>query len=76
MPSPDPASLAGFGARVLGEAAQRAGTPFFVVAESYKWLPPTQAVIAGGAFEAVPNALVTAFLCDTTPDVSFCATGP
>ena len=59
------------GTRVLGEAAQRAGTPFYVVAESYKWLPPTQALIAGGAFEAVPNALVTAFLCDATPGVSF-----
>ena len=59
------------GTRVLGEAAQRAGTPFLVVAESYKWLPPTQALIAGGRFEAVPNALVTAFLCDTTPGVSF-----
>lgn len=59
------------GTRVLGEAAQRAGTPFYVVAESYKRLPPTQPLIAGGAFEAVPNALVTAFLCDTTPDVSF-----
>lgn len=63
------------GTRILGEASQRAGTPFFVVAESYKWLPPTQALIAGGAFEAVPNALVTAFLCDTTPGVSFRATG-
>ena len=59
------------GTRVLGEAAQRAGTPFYVVAESYKWLPPTQALIAGEAFEAVPNALATAFLCDTTPGVSF-----
>ena len=59
------------GTRVLGEAAQRAGTPFFVVAESYKWLPPTQPLIIGGAFEPVPTALVTAFLCDTTPGVSF-----
>ena len=59
------------GTRVLGEAARRAGTPFYVVAESYKWLPPTQPLIAGGAFEAVPNGLVTAFLCDTTPGVSF-----
>ena len=59
------------GTRVLGEAAQRAGTPFYVVAESYKWLPTTQVLVAGGAFEVVPNALVTAFLCDTTPGVSF-----
>ena len=59
------------GTRVLGEAAQRTGTPFLVVAESYKWLPPSQPLITGGAFEAVPNALVTAFLSDTTPGVSF-----
>ena len=59
------------GTRVLGEAAQRAGTPFYVVAESYKWLPSTQALIAGGAFEAVPNALVTEFHSDATPGVSF-----
>ena len=59
------------GTRVLGEAARRAGTPLFVVAESYKWLPPGQPLIAGGAFESVPNALVTAFLSDATPGVSF-----
>ena len=63
------------GTRVLGEAAQRAGTPFFVVAESYKWLLPSQPVIVGGAFETVPNTLVTAFLRDTTPGVSFRPTG-
>lgn len=59
------------GTRVLGEAARRAGTPFYVVAESYKWLPPTQPLVVRGPFEAVPNALVTAFLCDTTPSVTF-----
>ena len=59
------------GTRVLAEAAQRAGTPFFVVAESYKWLPSAQPLIATGSFEAVPNALVTAFLTDATPGVSF-----
>lgn len=59
------------GTRVLGEAAQRAATPFFVVAESYKWIPPPQPLVVGGPFEAVPKALVTAFLCDTTPGVSF-----
>ena len=59
------------GTRVLGEAAQRASTPFFVVAESYKWLPHGQPLIAGGSFESVPNALVTAFLSDATPGVSF-----
>ena len=59
------------GTRVLGEAAHRACTPFFVVAESYKRLPPAQPLIVGGAFEAVPNALVTAFLSDETPGVSF-----
>ena len=50
------------GTRALADAAQRSGTPFFVVAESYKWLPPGQSLIAGGPFEAVPNALVTDFL--------------
>ena len=64
------------GTRVLAEAAQRAGTPFFVVAESYKWLRPAQPLIAARAFEAVPNALVTAFLSDETPGVSFRASGP
>ena len=59
------------GTRVLGEAAQRVGTPFYVVAESYKWLPPTQSLVVGGAFEAVPNALVTEFHSDATPAVSF-----
>ena len=59
------------GTRALADAAQWSGTPFFVVAESYKWLPPARPLIAGGAFEAVPNTLVTAFLSDATPDVSF-----
>ena len=59
------------GTRALADAAQWSGTPFFVVAESYKWLPPAQPLIAGGAFEAVPNTLVTAFISDATPDVSF-----
>ena len=59
------------GTRVLGETAQRSGTPFFVVAESYKWLPPTQSLAAVGTFESVPNALVTAFLTDATPGISF-----
>lgn len=59
------------GTRVLGEAAQMAATPFFVVAESYKWIPPPQPLVVGGPFEAVPKALVTAFLCDSTPGVSF-----
>ena len=59
------------GTRALADAAKRVGTPFFVVAESYKWLPTAQPLIAGGAFEAVPSALVTAFLSDATPGVSF-----
>ena len=54
------------GTRVLGEAACRAGTPFFVVAESYKWLPDAKSVTADGAFETIPNALVTNFLSDGT----------
>ena len=54
------------GTRVLGEAANRVGTPFFVVAESYKWLPDTKSITAGGAFETIPNALVTDFLSDGT----------
>ncbi len=59
------------GTHTLGEAARRADTPFFVVAESYKWLPPMQSLVATGVFEAVPNTLVTAFLSDTTPGISF-----
>lgn len=59
------------GTRLLGEAAQRAGTPFFVVAESYKWLPASQSLVARGAFETVPNAYVAAFLTDDIPGVSF-----
>ena len=49
------------GTRVLGEAANWAGTPFFVVAESYKWFPDAQSITADGAFETIPNALVTDF---------------
>ena len=54
------------GTRVLAETANRTGTPFFVVAESYKWLLDAKSITAGGAFETTPNALVTDFLSDGT----------
>ena len=54
------------GTRVLAETAHRTGTPFFVVAESYKWLLDAKSITAGGAFETTPNALVTDFLSDGT----------
>lgn len=42
------------GTRVIAEAAQRAGTSLFVVAESYKWLPSAQPLIAGGPSRPCP----------------------
>ena len=48
----------------LASAAQSAGTPFFVVAESYKWVSQGRPVVDEAAFETVPNRLVTAFLTD------------
>ena len=48
----------------LASAAQSAGTPFYVVAESYKWVSQGRPVVDEAAFETVPNHLVTAFLTD------------
>ena len=48
----------------LATAAQAEGTPFYVAAESYKWLPDDTPVVAESNFEAVPNGLVTEFVSD------------
>ena len=53
------------GTLALAEAAHEAGTPFFVVAESFKWVPLTDPPVVEPAFEAVPNALVGEFLADS-----------
>ena len=55
------------GTRTLARAARGTGTPFFVVAESYKWVTGARPVVAEGSFEAVENALVAAFLSDRLP---------
>ena len=52
------------GTFALGEAAHEAGTPIFVVAESFKWVPLADPPVVEPAFEAVPNALVKEFLAD------------
>jgi len=49
----------------LASAARSADVPFFVVAESYKWLPlAEQPEVDEEAFEMVPNHLVSEFLSD------------
>ena len=48
----------------LAAAAGECGTPLFVVAESYKWLPVSEPVVMESAFETVSNSLATAFLRD------------
>ena len=48
----------------LAAAAGECGTPLFVVAESYKWLPVSEPVVTESAFETVSNSLATAFLRD------------
>ena len=48
----------------LAEAAHDAGTPFFVVAESFKWVPVADPPVVEHAFEAVPNVLAEEFLAD------------
>ena len=53
------------GTRALAEAAHEAGTPFFVVAESFKWIPVADPRVVEPVFEAVPNALVGEFLADS-----------
>ena len=53
------------GTLVLAQAAQKAGTAFFVIAESFKWVPVADPPVVELAFEAVPNALVEEFLDDS-----------
>ena len=53
------------GTLALAQAAQKAGTAFFVIAESFKWVPVADPPVVEPAFEAVPNALVGEFLADS-----------
>ena len=61
------------GTLALAEAAQEAGTPFFVIAESFKWVPgwvpgwvpATDPPVMEPVFETVPNTLVREFLSDS-----------
>ena len=52
------------GTLALAKAAQECGTPFFVIAESFKWVPMADPPVLEPAFEAVPNDLVGEFLGD------------
>ena len=52
------------GTLALASAARSAGTPVFVVAESYKWVSQGPLIVDEAAFETVPSRLVTAFLTD------------
>ena len=52
------------GTLALAEAAHEAGTPIFVVAESFKWVPLADPLVVEPAFEAVTNDLVREFLAD------------
>lgn len=52
------------GTLALAEASHQAGTPFFVIAESFKWVPLPDPPVVEPAFEAVTNALVKEFLAD------------
>lgn len=52
------------GTRSLATAARNAGTPFYVVAESYKWVSRAAPLVDETRFEATPNHMVTAFLSD------------
>lgn len=53
------------GTLALAEAAHQAGTPFYVVAESFKWIPVANPPVVEPAFEAVPNAIAGEFLADS-----------
>ena len=53
------------GTLALAQAAHMAGTAFFVIAESFKWVPVADPPVVEPAFEAVPNALVEEFLADS-----------
>ena len=59
------------GTRALAHAACVSATPFFVVAESYKWVDCACPVVGEYAFEAVANRFVTEFVTDDTSCVSF-----
>ena len=59
------------GTRVLAETASATSTPFFVVAESYKWVDCARPVAGEDAFETVANRFVTVFLTDDMSCVSF-----
>lgn len=63
------------GTRALAQSARSSSTPFFVVAESYKWIDRPHPILVEDAFEAVENRLVTAFLSDSLPCVSFAPLG-
>lgn len=52
------------GTLALAQAANKAGTAFFVAAESFKWVPMADPPVMEPVFEAVPNALVGQFLSD------------
>ena len=52
------------GTLALARAARESGTPFLVVAESFKWVPMADPPVLEPAFEAVPNDLVGEFLGD------------
>ena len=52
------------GTLALAQAAQAAGTAFFVAAESFKWVAVADPPVMEPVFETVPNALVGEFLSD------------
>ena len=52
------------GTLALARAAHETNTPFFVVAESFKWVPVADPPVLEPAFEAAPNHLVGEFLAD------------
>ena len=58
------------GTCALAHAARASATPFFVVAESYKWLASACPIVVEDSFEVVENELVTAFLSDRARCVS------
>ena len=59
------------GTLALAAAASATSTPFFVVAESYKWVHCARPVPGEDAFETVANRFVTVFLTDDMSGVSF-----
>ena len=53
------------GTLALAQAAHKTGTAFFVIAESFKWIPVADPPVVEPAFESVPNGLVREFLADS-----------